>query len=202
MWRNIPLFGLFAAISLSAQEVDRPAFAQCAQIDGELARLDCYDGLARELDLVPTTTVQSGAGEWRVSVVTNPIDDSRTITAILAAESGRSTFGDPVGLVVRCRSGELNVYLNWSSYLGREARVTSRVGSQEANTRRWSLSTDAQASFLPGNQVAVADWIRALASVDRFVAQVTPYNSSPITAVFDVTGAERATADLLQTCGR
>jgi type VI secretion system protein VasI len=99
---------------------------------------------------------------------------------------------------VRCRSGELNVYINWSSYLGlEEAPVTIRLGSAEARTESWSLSTDNQATFYPDDD---AEFVAQLLATDRLVAQTTLYSESPITAVFDLTGFESTIAPLLEAC--
>jgi type VI secretion system protein VasI len=87
----------------------------------------------------------------------------------------------------------------WNDYLGSDRiAVTTRIGDQEAETKRWSLSTDNSATFYPGNDT---DFIRAMFAGDRLVAQTTPYNESPVTAVFNTTGLETAITDLRKTCG-
>jgi len=184
----------------SCEELEQE-IAQCADIVGELERLECYDQLARSLGLVSVQTELSPSedvGAWRVSIETNPLDDSRTVTLILLAESGTSRWGTPIGLILRCDSNQTDVYIAWSDYLGSEARVTWRVGDEDARAAQWSLSTNKEATFYPYDEIS---FIQQLLTTTRFVAQVTPYNESPITAVFDLTGLANAIRPLQEACG-
>lgn len=185
--------------SISLAEITNAEFARCAAVDGDLQRLECFDGLARENNLdgpQPEATGVQGVGKWDVRSETNPIDDSRTVTLVLIADSGASRYRDSVYLIARCQSNTTEVYINWNDYLGSEAEVTSRVGSATANTQRWGMSTDKQATFHP----RPIPFLRSMLNADRFVAQVTPYNESPTTAVFDVRGLENAIRPLRETC--
>ena len=49
----------------------------------------------------------------------------------------------------------------------------------------------------PRNEV---DFLKKLLVVDSFVAQVTPYSASPITAIFDIRGLSNAIKPLQETC--
>tara|TARA_R110001592_G_scaffold167023_3_gene402310 strand:- start:915 stop:1520 length:606 start_codon:yes stop_codon:yes gene_type:complete len=194
----ICLILLVLPTSLLAQ-VDQSEFATCAVIDGDLARLECYDSLATESGLAgpqQVTTAVNGVEKWSVDIKTNPIDDSTTVTLILRADSGQSRFGQPIALVARCRSNSTDLYINWQDYLGSEASVLARVGSGQAVTSRWSLSTDKQASFHP----SPINFLKELIEADRLVAQVTPYNESPVTAIFNLSGIQNAIKPLRETC--
>ncbi len=196
----VAVLGLAASPGL-AQEVDvRERIARCAAVEGELSRLDCYDKLARDLGLIRSSaiTLSTGDGAWITSVDTNPLDDSKTVTLVLLAKKGKSQWGDPVGLVIRCSSNSTAVYINWGEYLGSEAWVTSRVGSADAILSEWSISTDSKATFYPKKDIP---FIRALMQTDRFVAQVTPYGESPKTVEFDLTGLVEAIKPLQEACG-
>ena len=206
MRRAIPLLLFFCVAllhsnSAEAQTPDiRKKIAKCAAIAGDLERLECYDQLARELGLVraATTRQSAGSGKWLSKIETNPVDDTKTVNLVLVADEGKSAFGQSIALVIRCMSNETQLYITWNSYLGDEANVLTRVGQQQATTQRWLLSTDSQATFYPGSAIQL---IRSLMQVDGFVAQVTPYGESPVTAVFDVKGLSRAIEPLQQTCG-
>ena len=123
--------------------------------------------------------------KWIDSSSTNPLDDSRTIIFMLKADSGESIFGKRIYLVLRNQSGEAELYINWSSYLGSEVYVTTRIDKEPVNTEEWQLSTDNEASFYPQN---VVEFIRRLKEAQTFVVKATPYNEDPIIAIFDMRG--------------
>lgn len=188
---------LFAANSYAA--IDENELAKCAVIDGDLARLECFDKLAKSkhLDgrqLQPVSI--SGKGKWQVSVDVNPVDDSKTVTLVLDADSGKNRWGKAVYLVARCKSNSTDLYIGWNDYLGSEAVVLTRVGDNKAITQNWSLSTDKKASF-HGKPIP---FLKEMLTSPKLVAQITPYNESPVTAVFNTAGLENAIKPLRETC--
>lgn len=193
---------LLLTFSVSAQADElRPNIARCAAISGELERLECFDQLAKSNQLSGPQEIATnidGVGKWIVSDRINPIDDSRTVTLALEADSGRSRWGHPIGLILRCRSNTTDLFIGWNSFLGREASVLTRIGTEAAVTKRWNLSTDSQATFHPRGTI---DFIKQMLQSNRLVAQVTPYSENPITAIFDTTGLENAITPLRETCG-
>jgi type VI secretion system protein VasI len=166
---------------------------ECSKIVSDAERLACYD-----LNFQTQVETQSGIGEWQVETEINPMDDSRTVTMILLSSSGERGYrGAPV-LVLRCQSNRTDVYINWRDFLGSDdIRVTTRIGSEEPVTRRWSLSTDKTASFYRGSDV---EFIQSMFGAERLVAQTIPYNSDPVTAIFNITGLEMAVAELRAAC--
>jgi len=190
------LVPLASAIGLAAQTPLQDAVSRCGVIGAPAQRLACYDSLAK----VPArpSTIPAGVGAWQVSDEKNPLDDSRTVVLSLAATSGRSVHGQPVALALRCMSNKATVYVMWNSYLGDEARVTFRVGGGESRTKTWSVSTDKTATFYPSDHV---EFMKEIMAADRLVLQVTPYNESPITAVFDLAGLPNAIKPLREDCG-
>ena len=115
----------------------------------------------------------------------------------MTADSGNSRFGKRVFLILRCKSNKTELYIIWNDYLGNESDVLTRVGKAKATTRRWSLSTDSQSTFYPESPIS---FIKRLSASNTLVAQVTPYNESPVTAVFKLAGLGNAIAPLQQTC--
>lgn len=174
--------------------------AKCAQILGALERLECFDALAhtqgvdKPKDVTPAI---GGKGKWEVSVESNPVDDTKTVTLTLMSDGARSRWGNPVGLAIRCKSNETNFFIAWQDYLGRKATVLTRLGQEKAVTSEWSLSTDSKATFYPGSPIS---YIKQMMANSSFVAQVTPYNESPVTATFDIKGLENAVKPLRETC--
>ena len=193
----ILVFGFVSAFSYG--QIALKEYAFCASKNGDLERLECYDLLAQQYEVDgPKVAVvsQPGSGKWNVTTDVNPVDDSKTVVAMLQADSGTSRFGAPVTLVVRCKSNKTNLFISWSSYLGREASVLSRVGNKAAVTRPWMLSTDSKSTF---SKKPIPLLLEMLES-PSFVAQITPYSASPITAVFDTTGMGDAMNEVRSTC--
>jgi hypothetical protein len=58
------------------------------------------------------------------------------------------------------------------------------------------MSTDSQATFHP----QAIPFLKSLVQANKLVAQVTPYNASPVTAIFDTTGLGNAIKPLRETC--
>lgn len=180
-------------------KVDDREIAKCATIKGDLQRLECYDGIARKNGLMgeqeqPLST--TGNGKWNVRSTINPVDDSKTVTLSLFADSGQGRWGDQVYLIIRCKSNTTDLYISWNDYLGRKANVLTRIGSSKASTEYWPLSTDKKATF----KNKPIPFIKKMMESNKMVAQVTPYNESPVTAVFNTTGLKSAITALRDTC--
>lgn len=186
---------LYAANTQAA--INKTEFSKCANNTSSLDRLACYDELAQKSGFVSTVKeTKRTEGDWRIFTQINPLDDTKTITLSLIASNGSNILGNPISFYVRCKSGKTEVYINWNDYLGSEAIVTTRVGSKSAETSNWSLSTDKKASFAQNSMSLLRD----ITSSNQFVAQITPYNESPVTAVFNTTGLKTALSPILETC--
>lgn len=176
--------------------------ATCAAKQGELDRLSCYDDLAKRNKLAgpqpaPTATPP---GKWSVSDTTNPIDDSRTVVISVEADSPRTGLRRlKPDLVIRCSSNRTEAYISWHNFINTDgATVTTRIGDAAAIRNHWQTSTDHEATFFPGSPISV---IKSMLGQRKFIAQVTPYSESPVTAIFDITGIEKAIEPLRKTCG-
>lgn len=192
---------LSLAIANSASaEVPEKDVMKCAAIDNPVERLSCFDTLAESNGLT-TKTVETPAaskGKWSTSTTTDPMTDKSIYLARLEASSGRGRLGEEIGLVVRCAKNKTELYINWNSFLGTDsARVTHRIGKMKAETHTWDVSTDHTSSFYPGSPVAA---LKEMTKHSSFVANVTPYSENPVTATFDISGAEAAFADIRKGC--
>ncbi|WP_417618347.1 type VI secretion system-associated protein TagO [Oceanisphaera sp.] len=191
---------LAASATVTAEQVPSNSIAQCAMIGEDLPRLACYDQLAKTLGVNGRHAMKARAGDtgkWVLDKQKNPIDDSRTVTLTLKADSGGSRFGKPITLVARCHSNKTEVLINWRAYLGSEANVTLRIGDGDASTSRWELLSDRQASY----HSTPIKMLKDLLAADKMVAQVTPFNVSPSIAIFDTSGLDQAIKPLRETCG-
>ncbi|MDT4849754.1 Type VI secretion system VasI, EvfG [compost metagenome] len=101
-------------------------------------------------------------------------------------------------MTVRCSNNATEMYINWNDFLGSDAYTTFRVDKEQASKSNWQLSTDKVAAFYPGSPVPL---LKKIAGSSSFVASVTPYNESPVTAVFDTAGASSAFTDIRKGCG-
>jgi type VI secretion system protein VasI len=179
--------------------IDNKEYAKCAIIEGDLARLECFDNLAKKKNLDGRQAQPAsiaGKGKWNVSVDVNPIDDSKTVILSLDSDSGKSRRGESVFLIARCKSNTTDLYIGWNDYLGSEADVLTRVGDNKAITQRWSMSTDTKATF----HSTPIPFLKEMLTSTKMVAQVTPYNESPVTAIFNTSGLENAIIPLRETC--
>ena len=171
---------------LNASEDINDSITKCTEIKGDLQRLECFDNIAEKYDLTnPQKLEISTASNWIIDQSVNPLNDERKVTGVLAASSGKSSWGRTIYMIVRCDSKKLEMYIRWDDYLGSSARVTSRIGSMKSETQNWNLSTDSQATFYPGN---VSRFLSNIIKNDTLVVQVTPYNENPVTAIFEVNG--------------
>ena len=116
----------------------------------------------------------------------------------VASPSGGLLRRDPT-LILRCKSKATDLYVNWNNFLGSdEATVTTRIGREPASKKAWTLSTDNQASFYPGSPVG---FIKQLMAGDTLVAMTVPYNESPVTATFVISGLADKIEPLRKACG-
>ena len=189
-------------VSTYASADVRKGIATCASIDGELSRLECYDKLAKaeELDGPQPTDNNSidSNSQWEVKETINPIDDTKTTTLTASSVSGTNRRGIPVILMIRCKSSETDLVVSWSDYMGSDLNVLLRIDNQRAFTMSWNMSTNNSAGFFPGSPIT---FLHQMIKGNRLVIQATPYNESPITAIFSLAGLTKAIAPLRANCG-
>jgi len=136
----------------------------------------------------PTPQIEQAAATPRMSAseTSDPFDDKRTVTFVVDSDTGKGALGGTVYLIIRAREDQPpELFINWNSYLGDSASVTTRIDSDPAESSQWTLSTDSKASFYPGDTSSL---LTRLATAKKLVARTVPYNESPITVEFDVTG--------------
>lgn len=166
----------------------------CTSIANDNDRLKCYDAAFKP---PKAKTNSSKIGKWNISETINPLDDTKRVILDVESSTGRSRWGKVPTLILRCQSNKTEMYILWDDYLGRDSQpVTIRVDSQGAVTLDWALSTDSKATFAP----QPITLLKELLNSSKFIAQTIPYNSNPVTAVFDISGLDEAIKPLRETC--
>ncbi len=142
---------------------------------------------------------------WRVSEDRSAMDDSREVTMILDADSTvRTGRGErrPV-LVIRCKENETDLYIvNDASAdveygLNDQATVRIRVDSAKAVTQIWNESTSGESLFAP-SPIATA---KKLYGANKLTYQFTPFDASPATTTFTLSGIRDHLPKVAATCG-
>ena len=192
---------VFSAYAQSNKTYDDlvAALKQAATEQDDSARLALYDGIVGSLDSVnPGQTSESPSiqtmSKWIFDQNVDPLTDNKKYFFMLKADSGKNDYGDLPVLVIRQDGDELELYINWHTYLGNdtddykyEAKyITTRVDQDQPITLLWGNSTDSKASFCPYKYTR--ELVQQLGRASQFVVRCTPYGDSPITAVFDVRG--------------
>jgi len=92
------------------------------------------------------------------------------------------------------------LYINWASYLGSKAIITSRFDKKKSKIMEWNISTDSEASFYPSPILKSKNILYELIESHQFSARVIPYNESPITAIFDLIGFSKSVKPYFKIC--
>lgn len=167
----------------------------CASIANEVSRLSCFDRLVETMGV--STAGPEGA-LWVVEFTVDPLTDVRTARAVLPALQGTGVEGDPIELIVQCRSERTEVLLDWGYFLPNQQEVTIRLDSDEPQRTFWDPDRNGTHARYRSDSAALA---RALATRRRLVARVSPPRRDPITAVFDLTGMSDALVPVGEACG-
>lgn len=173
----------------SQEDLER-ALLEIGRINADAQRLEAYDMLVDTLEeRIPEEVPGTEVGDWYVERDADPITDVTEVYFVLAAaEGGRR--GAPPMLIIRQEGGKLDVFVSWNEYFSENSQtVTYRIDDAPPQTTRWSVSTDNSATFFPGRDIEI---VQQLLDADRLVMRTTPFNDSPMTVVFDVTGLRAA----------
>lgn len=143
--------------------------------------------------------MQSEPIGWTLSVTTRSDGASTTVLHIKASEVRAHSVNDAPTLFVRCRSGTTDLYIDWHDYIpGASHLVTIRLDKGPTRTQMWTLTRSNVATFYPQSPVGL---LGELMRARRLYAEATPYNETPVTAVFDLEGLEREVQPVRAACG-
>jgi len=191
------LAGFLLIASVAHAQATAEQLSRCAALRTSAARLQCYDALAKPKPASPTGPGR--IGKWIASRETDPISDQKGVTFMLEAEGGG--LFDTRSLIIRCKRGELDLYVAPHEYLGQDNDViTIRLGTDAPFEEHWTGSGDHTALFNPGDRTEIETFVRTLARYDRVAFQVTPYGKAPLSMVFRLAGIPQVTRELWATC--
>ncbi|MGR7652546.1 type VI secretion system-associated protein TagO [Klebsiella aerogenes] len=188
------------------EAMNKEMLRECRSEINGTKRLACYDKLfpQDETEDVASSAVEPAPnpGKWLTHITTSPVDDSKNVVLMLPSnDSIRTPYGETVTptIFVACREKKTEVFINWDVYLGlEETSMLYRFDKQKAVERRWSISTDTKAVFYSGRDI---DFVKAMVKANKMFARITPYNESPVSVTFDLTGLNSALKPLQQACG-
>ena len=185
----------------------------CPSIDNDIERLNCFDKTYPSVDKkeLPSTKALSAPkstynlNTWVHKREKDKMNDSFTNTIAIYASTGLNNYGKKIPLIIQCYKkkawGKLkpftSLYVDWGNYLGQNAKVTTRIGSNKPKTSSWTVSNDGVVSFYLGNDVK---FINSLLADDILTLKVTPYSQNPVTASFDISGLGEAIKPIRQAC--
>jgi type VI secretion system protein VasI len=184
--------GIVASQAVSASE-------KCAAIPDSTERLACYD-----MEYRPATK-SAKTSAWTVREEQSKMDDSKTVVVSLESEEALSKrFGgsDKASLIIRCQENETSVYFimadHFLSSVQGYGEVTFRLDSAKPRTVGMSESTDNKALGLWGG--SAVGFVKKMIGHDSMVVRVTPFNESPLTTTFPITGIDDALKPLRAAC--
>lgn len=143
---------------------------------------------------------------WRVSESTSEIDDSpRVILSVSSSDLIRDKFGR-VGrgdLVLRCLENTTVLYVNFAGNFmsdhGSYGNVTYRIDDAEARTARMRESTNHESLGLWSGGASIPV-IKRMFGHDTLIVRATPYNESPVTITFPISGLSEEIKPLREAC--
>lgn len=148
------------------------------------------------LSPLPAASSTSFIGAWDMIKSVDPFSDTPIVIASLDSRSDSS-----MDLVVRCKGGRTEAFIEWGKVLGAsDPQVTYRIGASDARTEYWALSTDFDSTFFPGSTEAVILFVKDLMAASSLVVRVFPLGEPVITATFDLAGIPSAVNSVRQAC--
>lgn len=136
------------------------------------------------------------AGGWMLEQRTDALSDEKFMTAFTAEES--AGFPSKV-LAIRCRGGDLEVFVRFQKYLGdRQIRVISRVDRDRPRNEEWDAWAAASGTVLyVPNAVPMT---RDLVKGSSFIVEATDYRGVVHRATFSLAEAEPKITAVMKQC--
>ena len=153
----------------------------------------------------PASEPPPTGGKWTASQSTSEMDDSKGVSLHLDADNeiqGWIAKNRPT-LIVRCRENRTQVYVITGMASSIETSddleahtVRVRIDDRAAERQRWTDSTDDKALFAPSPLQLARDLTKA----KTLRLEFTPFQASPATVIFDVTGLDHHIGKVAAAC--
>ena len=171
-------------------------------------RLKCYDSATEFGKKNEANAIAQNTGKWLVRKETSDIDDSQNVFMTISSNEkvlGPFSNGSaPAQILIRCMENTTSVVLIMNDHFLSDIQgygaVTYRLDEKKAANKRLQVSTDNKALGLWNGGSAIP-FSKALFDHSNLLVKVTPFNESPVTVNFDITGLEDAIAPLREACG-
>lgn len=197
---------LAAAIALSCSTSSIASETECISIENDLDRLACYDRVAGRTPRTETEKVETG--DWLVRTSKSEFEDTTdvylSVTSNEPASCGHFSAPEKATLMIRCQENTTSLFLVTNCHLtsghGGYGEIDYRVDNLPAGDRHFEASTDNRALGLWNGGRSIP-FIKKLIGADRLLMRFTPFNESPTTVEFKITGLEEAIEPLRKECG-
>lgn len=182
-----------------SQEMD------CKTMEADLDRLACYDKQSGRTPVTVTQRVEPT--EWVTETKVSKLTDEKGVYLSVSSKEPvlcRWNNRNKATLVVRCHENKTSVYLTTechmvSSEYNDYGDVTYRIDENPSKSIAMDESTDNRALGLWSGGQAIP-FIKQMLGGQTMVTRFTPYNDSPVTAEFNISGLDKAIIALREQC--
>lgn len=209
--RIVTAMGLVAGSLLVATASQAETFAEsiqeCRSITSQAQRYQCYDNAEQ----AAVQNVTRDVGKFNYESTSDPITGQTVHSLSLRSDRGLNRRRNPIEFELTCDSTRPNDYqlvLNWGEFLpSTSPEVTTRIGQGESVTGTWSTDRFRERTiFTAGSsgfsRTGLIDTLETEVAAGNatLVFRTTPYNYTPITAVFDMTGFTDVIGPMRSSC--
>ena len=201
----------------SEQKPIPDALFLCSQIDEAEERIDCYDGVARQLKKadslvgnrdpmspdLPVSSTTRPSPRWHSEARKSNIDGSAVVAAwVESSEELDSHTPQPYRaiLTVECQKGRTIAYVSNRSPLGiEETTIEFRTDNESPVRMELELSPDYRSVGWWTSETAIT-FLKTLITKRSFTIRLAPFRDKVIEPTFDLTGLKEAIAPVRRAC--
>lgn len=152
--------------------------------------------------LAVTFPLFSFSNEWKIQTKISPLDDSESVYISLKSKdllNGWPRISFAPEIVLRCKENKLESFIRTDmSDSGDFTKVTLRFDDYAAYSENWSNSSNKKALFVRSNNIE--EFINKTLVFDKLYFQITPFNSNPTSATFNLSGLKKHMYSLEKSC--